>query len=84
MKISKSRLEQIIREAIDETTGRFSTPPPDEGGDSPILNAKNKVTAAIAALTMLAADTDIPIKNLQRTIDNLQKVNRMLHRKHHN
>lgn len=79
MKLTTEYIKQLVLEQMQETnTSRFSTPHDDEGRQSPIINAKNQITAAIAALTMLSSDSQIPLKSIERTIERLEKTQRIL------
>jgi hypothetical protein len=78
MKITKEYINQLI--ISEMATSRFSTPTTGEPTPSPIIDAKNKVTATIAALTMLIADSQIPIKGIEHEIARLEKLERILSR----
>lgn len=79
MKITPEHIKKLILEQMEQaSTSRFSTPHDDEGRESPIVNARNQITAAIAALTMLSSDTQLPIKSIERTIERLEKTQRIL------
>ena len=74
MKITREYLRRIIKEELEESYDDPSYR--DTPTEIPNVNKHNQIMSIIASLTMLASDSRMPTKNIERAIHFLERAAR--------